>query len=336
MSISIMFALLFPVVANADNFYEGKTVKIVVGSSPGGGMATSAQLLAKFMAKHIPGNPVVIVTYKTGASGIKMCNYLNQSNRPNDGTEIGMPISNTLLASLLDNRNVEFDLDSFAFLGSIDSSATGVFVKSDTGVKTIDDAKNISVAMGASSPRSQTAVIPLLMNKLIGTKFRVVSGYSGTGPIYVAMEKNEVSGVAVTYSSMPTTRPQWLDDKYVILLGLLANKILPEYPDVPLITDLIPNSEDRKVLELWNAGTFGRAFFVSKKVPQDRIDILRKAFEDTINDPEFIEFARSRNFPVDLEKWQELHGAIDKIKEIVKTSPDAVNELRDVSGIHRR
>ena len=333
LGVAALFLMAFPISANAEDFYAGKVVKIIVGSGSGGGMALNAQLLSKFISAHIPGNPTVIVTYKKGSGGAVLANYLANSTKT-DGTEIGMLTSTTLMSGVLKKKKIHFDLDSFTFVGGLDNARSAVVVRASTGVNNLADARDIQVIMGATSPRSQTSVIPYMMNKALGTKFKVVTGFKGTGSIFKAITGDEVKGVAMTYSSIVISRPQWLDDGYVNVLAISALTREPTMPDVPLLIELATDPVDKKVFEFMSTtGAFGRAFLTSSKVPQERLDILRKAFNDTMTDPAFREFAASRKFSIHPVSWQTLHSEVDRMKAILVSNPEVADMLRKAMGI---
>lgn len=334
MSIMAAFLLFLPINANAKDFYEGKVITIIVGSGTGGGLSLNAQLLSKYMGKYIPGNPRVIVTYKSGAGGVKLANFMARENRANDGTTIGMFIGTTLMSGVVNKTNVHFDLDSFSYLGGIVTTRSALMVKSDLGVKTMEDARNIEVVMGSTSKRSQTSVLVELFNQALGTKFKVVTGYKGTGPILAAMERNEVGGVSMTFSTIETARPQWIDDGFIDVLAFSTPPLNSPFSGAPRFTDLVTDPLYKKAFQFMDTtNPFGRAFLVSKDVPSERVAILRKAFEDTMNDPEFRAFAASRKFPVDPVSWQALEAEIEKMKSILTSTPEVIETLRGVMGI---
>lgn len=182
--------------ATADDvadFYKGKTITVVVAAGPGGGHTQYTQYLAPYLEKYMPGNPTFIVQNMGGAGGTKAANFLHSIARK-DGTMIGILLSDTPLASRLRTTGVKYVAKDFQFLGGADQPRSVFLVYKSTGVKTLDDAKKTEVILGSTGKGSQTYVVPTLVNKMLGTKFKVITGYRGMGGIYIVMDKGEVQG----------------------------------------------------------------------------------------------------------------------------------------------
>mgnify|MGYP000938047074 CR=1 FL=1 len=198
----------FTAPAGADvvaDFYTGKTITVVVAAGPGGGHTKYTQYLAPFLEKHVPGNPNIIVQNMGGAGGTKAANFL-YTRGLKDGTMIGILLSDTPLASRLRSTGVKYVANQFQFLGGADQPRSAFVVYKNTGVKSIDDAKKTQVILGSTGKGSQTYVVPTLVNKMLGTKFKVITGYRGMGGIYLAMDKKEVQGFQSSWSGMKIAR----------------------------------------------------------------------------------------------------------------------------------
>ena len=206
---SAMFAGKAAADAVAD-FYKGKTVTVVVAAGPGGGHTKYTQFIAPFLQKHLPGNPKFIVQNMGGAGGTKAANFLYTRGLKN-GTMIGILLSDTPLASRLRTTGVKYVANEFQFLGGADQPRSAFVVFKNAGVKTLDDAKQKQVILGSTGKGSQTYILPTLVNSMLGTKFKVITGYRGMGGIYIAMDKGEVKGFQSSWPAVAILRPHWIE-----------------------------------------------------------------------------------------------------------------------------
>jgi tripartite-type tricarboxylate transporter receptor subunit TctC len=280
----------------AADFYRGKTISIVVGYAPGGGYDHSARFLARYFGKHIPGNPNVVVQNMPGAATLTAANHVN-NNAPRDGTVLGMYADVMPLAPLLKVPGVRFDARRFGWVGSMASRGTSiVFVRSDAPAKTFQETLEKEVLIGAAGPDS-TSTYALLLNELLGAKFRIVYGYKGGGAeINLALQRGEVHGrVSWDWQGLKHEKPEWISEKFVRVLLQLALKPDPELPGVPMAIDYAKNEDDRRVMELiFGIGQFLRCFSTPEGVPPDRLAALREGFARTMADPEFLKEAEKQ------------------------------------------
>ena len=278
------------------DFYRGKTVNMLVGVGAGGEYDLLARTLAKYLTRHIPGNPVVVTQNMTGASGLKMANFM-YTQAPRDGTYIGV-IQNTLIAAqVVGLPGVQFDAAKFRWLGAIAPVVETMAVWHTTGVKTVEDAKKKEIAVGATARGAITFGFPSLMNELVGTRFRIVTGYNGGNQINLAMERGEVEARNNTWSSWKTTKPQWLADKKIAVIAQAG----PRAPDLdaPSLEDMARNADERRIIELVVSGTqFGRPFTITPDTPEDRVQALRAAFMAVMADKEFLADLTKLDFEV--------------------------------------
>jgi tripartite-type tricarboxylate transporter receptor subunit TctC len=278
------------------DFYRGKTITLLVGVGAGGEYDVLARLLARHIAHHIPGQPAVIVQNMSGASGLKMANFL-YTQAPRDGTHIGV-VQNTMIASQAAGLpGIQFDAARFRWLGTIAPVVETMAVWHTTGVKTVADAKAKAIVAGSTARGAITYGFPSLMNELIGTRFKIVSGYDGGNQINLAMERGEVEARNNSWSSWKATKAAWLKDGKITVIAQAG----PRAPDLdaPSLEDMARNADERRIIELVVSGTqFGRPFAITPDTPEDRVKALRDAFLATMKDKDFQAEATGLNFDV--------------------------------------
>lgn len=300
------------------DFYRGKTINVLIGVGVGGEYDIQARLVARHIGKHIPGNPNIVPQNMTGAGGLRMTNYL-YTVAARDGTSIGM-IANAFPAlQAADIPGVQFDAAKMHWLGSIAPAVETMAVWHTTGVKTIEDARKREIIAGASARGAITFTYPALMNELLGTRFKIVTGYPGGNQINLAMERGEVEARNNTWSSWKATKAAWLKDKKIVVIAQAGPKAADL--DAPSVEGLARNAEDRQLIELVMSGTqLGRPLATNAGVPPERVAALRAAFVATMKDPEFLAEAKALNFEVD----PVLGATMQKIVEKVLGTPPAV------------
>ncbi len=281
--------------ARADSvgdFYRGKTVNILIGVNVGGGYDIESRLVARFLGRHIPGNPTVVPQNMIGAGGIKMANYL-YAVAPQDGTAIGMFPNTLVAAQAVGISGVQYDANKFLWLGSLSTSPMTFSVWHTTGVRTLADARNQEVIAAASNPGAITYSFPRMLNEILGTRIKIVSGYQGNSTMLLAMERGEVHAVTNSWDAWRTTRLDWVRASKVNLLVQTEPKAtVPELINVPSVHELAQNEDDRRVIELVAAGdAMGKPMAIAPNATPERASALRAAYEATLRDPEFIRAA---------------------------------------------
>ncbi|MEA2975890.1 MAG: hypothetical protein QOF19_1410 [Alphaproteobacteria bacterium] len=272
-----------------EDFYRGKTLKVVVGYAAGGGFDAYARLLAEYLPRHLRGTPAAITQYMPGAASVKAANYI-WSVAPQDGTVIGIPNhALPMNAFILGEVGDGIDVAKFNWIGRLDAIDAVNVAWHTTGIKSIEDAKKRQVVLGGTSSTGTSVMMPTALNRMIGTKFKIVMGYQGTTEQYLAMERGELDGVAnAIWSQLKRSHREWLREKKVIPLYQDGYERSSDLPDVPTLVELAGNDEDRKVLRLLaNTSAVGRSFYVGPQVPADRVTALRQAFTDMTQDAEF-------------------------------------------------
>jgi tripartite-type tricarboxylate transporter receptor subunit TctC len=268
--------------------FSGKTMTVVSSFAPGGGYDIYGRLFAAHLARHLPGQPAVIVKNMPGAGGLIGADYLFNV-APKDGTTVGVVPQTVVLAQLFGGSTVKFDAQKFNWIGRINSNVEVEQTWYTSGVKTIDDAKAKAVVVAGTGPDSSSVVFPRLLDDTIGTKFKVVAGYSGVSMAALAMERGEVQGMVRPWSVTKTMQPEWLRDKKINLIVQYAGKRHPELQDVPAVVDLAENDSQRKIFALFASGSdIGRSIVAPPDLPADILQALRSAFDETMKDPAFL------------------------------------------------
>jgi tripartite-type tricarboxylate transporter receptor subunit TctC len=299
------------------SFYKGRNLTIIIGSSPGGGYDLYGRLISRFLSKHVPGNPTIIVQNMPGAASNVAAAYV-YNVAPKDGSVIGALFMGAVVEPLFgDSKRVTHDMSKFNYIGNANSDAYVCLVRTDAPVKTMADAFDKELIMGASAEGASTRDFPVLLKNLLGAKFKVVAGYPGTREINLALEKGEVQGACgETWSSVAATYPTWFKDNLVKPLVQESNSGYPDLDKrgVPLAREFAKTDEQRQILDLvYTQTTFGRPYVVAPGVPPERIEALRKAFMETLTDPDLLAEAKRINLDVGPISGAELQKLIAKL-----------------------
>jgi tripartite-type tricarboxylate transporter receptor subunit TctC len=302
------------------DFYKGKVINMLVGVSAGGEYDFKMRLAARHLGRHIPGNPSVVPQNMTGATGLLMANYL-YNVAPQDGTYIGLIQNGLPTYQALGMKGAQFDAAKFNWIGSMAPTVETMAVWHTAGISTIEDAKQKEVVAGAVGATGITTTFPRMLNEVLNTRFKIVGGYTGSGPLNLAMERGEVSARNNSWSSWKTSQNEWVESKKIIIL-VTAGPKPKDLVGVPALEQLVKNDDDRQVVALVAAGNnFGHPFATSPGTPPDRVAALRKAFQEMLRDPEFIkdaEAARSEIDPIPAEELQRVAATLAAAPEYVK------------------
>jgi len=304
------------------DFFRGRQITIYVGSSAGGGYDTYARLIARYFGNHIPGNPTVVVENMPGAGSNKAAGYI-YSVAPKDGTAIAAVFPGALLDPLIGDVNVQHDPTKLLYVGNANSDVYICFLRSDAPAKTFPDAFSHEVILGASNAGGTTRDLPAMMNNLLGTKFRVVTGYAGSKEITLAIERNEVNGACgIGWTGLPTMHPDWFSKK---LMNVIVQVDIKGHPDlntmgVPLAAQFAKTDEDRQVMELIESqGVFGRPYVMPPAVPAERAAALRKAFVATFKDPALRAEGDKMQLDLDYMSGDDLQALVAKLYALPPT-----------------
>jgi tripartite-type tricarboxylate transporter receptor subunit TctC len=314
--------------AHADDFYKGKTLNIVAGYTPGGGFDANARLLSRYIAKHIPGKPNVIVTNMPGAASQTAVQYLD-AKAPRDGTVIVIFNFGLITDSLLIPDRVKIDFRKYNWIGSVGMDIAVCYMWGATGAKTLDDAKKMPVVhMGLTSVGTSNDINQRILKTIFGVKLQQVPGYPGSAELRLATERGELDGDCGAWGAIS---PEWLQGKKINPILRTAPIVPPDMPkDVPYAVDIAPTKLDGEVIKfLTSSVELGRPFIASQSVPADRIRILRDAFNDTMKDPAFVADATKLRLPAMPRTGEE---AIKVVEAIHAAPKNVVDEARKLAG----
>lgn len=312
------------------DFYKGKTIRIVVGIDVGSGYDVTARALQRHLSKHIPGNPTVIVQNQPGAGSRTMVNQL-YANGPFDGTVIGAPFNGLPTAPLLQPDGVRFDPVKIPWIGSTNRETQVTYMWHTAPVKKFTDIATTEVITGAQAAGTTQWDYPLLANEVFKYKFKVVSGYKSTQAIHLAMERGEVHGNGSTnWTTLLSLNGSWVKEKKVNVIAQWALKKHPDLPDVPMVLDLAKNEADRAALELVIARLeYGRPYFVPPGVPEERVQALRRAFDATMKDPEFLADSAKMSLEIDPITGEQMQELVARVLATPKPIADRVRKAID-------
>ncbi|MBX9738951.1 MAG: hypothetical protein K2X62_02715 [Beijerinckiaceae bacterium] len=309
------------------DFYAGKTMTIIVGADVGGGYDAQARLMSRHIGRFIPGNPTVIVQNMPGAGSLLAANHL-YNVAAKDGTVFGLVQRGVLSSRFTNPAGARFDLAKFNWVGNLSKETAVTLAWHTTSFQTIEDVMKKEMAVGGTGPTIDTETTPRLLNALIGTKFKVVSGYPGTTDAALAMERGELDGMGDwSWSNVKTRRPDYLRDKKVRVLLQVAMEKLPDLQNVPLALDYVKDEKDRKVMELFLAQkSAARPVVAPPQVPADRMAAIRAAFDKMIVDPAFLKDASSQKLELDPTPAAD----IEKVIALFATTSDEIGQrLKD-------
>ena len=329
------FALLVvPASANAqsvEQFYTGKTISFVVGAGAGGSYDVYARVLANHMSKYIPGKPPIIVKLAGGVGGGIATAVQVEHSVPKDGTVMGMT-QNTNVTSQLTEPSVagKYDVSKWRWIGNIANLRNMIAVWHTAPAQSLDEAKQKDVIVGATGRNSPTFIVPQALNVLLGTKFKMVLGYNGVADLNLAMERGEIQARGASWISVVAQAPGYITDRKLKPLAVDGLTRDPLLPDVPTLVELAPTEEQKAAIRLISgANEFSRAAFLPPGTPEDRVDALRKAFDQTMKDPDFLAEALKVLIPIEPTDG----ASLDKLaKQIVASPPSAIKLAKEVLG----
>jgi tripartite-type tricarboxylate transporter receptor subunit TctC len=278
------------------DFYRGKQIQMIIATAPGGDYDNRARLISRHMGRHIPGNPAFVPANMPGAVGIAAANYL-ANIAPRDGTVMHAIMQNMPAHQATGKQGVKFDVLKFNWIGNTTNTPNVINSWHTTGITRIEQVMTRELVVGAPGTATSSVYYPLALNQLAGTKFKIISGYPGGAVVNVAMERGEVGGRGSnSWASWKSTKPDWLRDNKIIMLVQIGLTRHPELKDVPLMTELVKNEADRKVMQFLSSDTeISRAYVTTPDVPADRVNALRRAFDATMKDLAFLaEAAKSK------------------------------------------
>jgi tripartite-type tricarboxylate transporter receptor subunit TctC len=311
-------------------FYQGKTIRLVVGLAPGGGYDLYSRVIAGQMGKHIPGNPTIVVENMTGAGSVIAANYMYKAAKP-DGLTIGHVLGGLFLQQLLGNPAIEFDGRKFEYIGVPAQDHFLIGLSKATGITSFDNwmASKKSVKLGGVAPGGATDDVPKVLEATLGLPIRVVTGYKGTGPVRLAFDAGEVDGVCNAWESFKSTWRKQLDSGDVVLVLQATVKAHPELPNIPVAFDFLKTEESRKLFQVVVRvhGPSTRPYFLPPGTPKERVQIIRKAYMDTMKDPEFLADAKKAKLDINPDDGA---GLERNVREIFDLEPALAAKLKEI------
>lgn len=307
---------------SASEFYNGKTINLIISSSAGGGYDTLSRTIARHLPKHIPGNPTVAARNMPGAGGIVATKHL-YSIAPKDGLTIGGVQNNTPFEPLLGTKEADYDPRRFNWLGSPSFETALVIVWHTVPVATVDDLRKREITVASSGLNSTPSFYTRLLNELLGTKMRIVVGYRGQNESFLAMERGEVDGYpSIFWSSLTATKPDWIRDKKIKSIVQYGPEREKEAGNVPSVSEFLKSEDDKLLLEAAIAPlALGRPYLMPPDVPSDRVELMQKAFAETFADKEFLAEADKLNIGVNVPRSA---AQVKKIVEAAYATPKPI------------
>jgi tripartite-type tricarboxylate transporter receptor subunit TctC len=316
------------------NFYQGKTIRIIVGNQPGDTHDLFARAYSRSMGKHISGNPAILVQNMPGAGGMIAANYVYNIAKP-DGLTLGSVSPALYYAQLTGSKEARFDWRQFTWIGSPEKNGSLIFMRADTPYKTLDDIRNAKEAPRCSATGIGTNGhdIPKLMEETIGLKFRIVTGYPGGAEQDLAMERKEVDCRAITIAAFFAREPfiSWYKNGFVRIMIQTSRQRNPKVPDIPTLYELMdqfktPDLKRRQATVYFGAGGFGSwPIMATPGIPADRVALLREAFDKTVKDLDFLAEAKKSGWEIRPVGGAELYALA---KEVMDQPPEVIEWLK--------
>ena len=307
------------------DFYKGKTVTLFIGFSPGGSYDFFGRLIARHMGKHIPGNPTLVASNAPGAGSFTLANRMFNV-APKDGTALAIISQTAAVEEVLKTPGVQFKSAEFNWIGRATSNIEISLVWHTSKAKTVMDAVNSDIPLASTGAGSPSEGYPKLMNGVLGTRFKMVGPYPGSTDGLLAMERGETDGALTSWNSLKTQRQQWIAEKKVNILVQYGLERSPEMPDTPAMVELAKTPEDKAMFAFYvSGGEIGRSLLAPPGTPADRVAILRKAFDETMADPELLDEVHRANldfFPASGAKVQQI------VKDTSSVAPAVVERMK--------
>jgi tripartite-type tricarboxylate transporter receptor subunit TctC len=299
------------------DFYKGHILEVRVGHGAGGGYDTYTRVMVRHMHNHVPGKPSIVVKNMTGAGGLKLAGYL-ANGAPRDGSIFGLFDRGGAIEPLLGNKGAKFDARDLTAIGSTGKQVPSCVAWHKAKVQTIQAAMKQQLIVGGTGP-SATTTYPAMLNFLLGTKFKIIAGYKSSPQIFGAMERGEVEGVCLSWPTLKAARPDWVRDKKLVPLIQISFTGHPELKGVPRLQDVTKDEDAKKMLNFFFApNEFGRPYWGPPKIPADRTQALRRAFDATMKDKGFLADAARAKMEVDPLTGEEMTKLVAELYDTPK------------------
>ena len=335
-SLALAFLLVVHEAALAQGpseLYQGKTITLVVSTSAGGDYDTRARLVARHMARFIPGDPKIIVQNMPGGGGLRGANWL-YNVAAQDGTGLAALQQQIPLSQLFRKSGVEFDVTKLHFIGNTSASPIVLMAWSDSPVRTFADLYKHELVVGGTGAGSASVQIPLMLNAVLGSRFKVVPGYPGGSEIYLAMERGEIAGRATqSWAGWKAQKPDWIAEGKIRPLAQGGRKRHPELPQTPLLGELARNEEDRRLIELMlSSDEVARPILAAQGTPPARVAVLRGAFMATVLDPDFLAEGQKLKLEIEAMSGEEAQSIITEMMSAPASVVERAKKYADTGG----
>ena len=328
-AVALLAAATHAAAQTPEQFYAGKSIDLVIGYPPAGSNDVYARLLSRHLGRHIPGKPNIVAKNMPGAGSFLALGHV-YNIAPKDGTVIGIGAPTSPLDEKLGTQGVRFKSAEFNWIGRIDSLINIVFMWKTSPVKTVADAQRIEATLSGTGAGSTVSIYPTVMNNVLGTKFKLIMGYKGSSEAQLAVERGEVEGHSTSWTAVKVGHPDWYPSQTISILVQFALNKHPELPDVPTVVELARNDEERQILRaVMNATEIGTAFFTTPGAPADRVTALRRAFDATMKDPEFLADAERTKLTVGPLPGEELQKLVAEVTDL---PPALLDKVRAAYG----
>ncbi|MGE5537524.1 MAG: Bug family tripartite tricarboxylate transporter substrate binding protein [Gemmatimonas sp.] len=315
---------------SVEQFYKGKTVNLYIGYAPGGGYDFFGRLVARHLGRHIPGQPNVVPQNMPGAGSLRAANFV-YNVAPKDGTALGIVTQTVALEDAFGTPGVQYKATAFNWIGRATSNVDMMLTWHTSKVKTFEDALKYETPVAGTGPGSPAEFMPKVLNKVLGTKFKVITGYPGSNEGMLAMEKGEVEGATTSWNTIKTSKQDWLQNKQISLIVQYTPYRHKELPNVPDMVELGKTDEQKQILGLYASGAvIGRSIFTSPGVPAERVKALRDAFTAMTKDPVFLADIEQTKAEFDPMTGEELQKTIE---DATKISPAVREKAREARGL---
>jgi tripartite-type tricarboxylate transporter receptor subunit TctC len=271
-----------------EQLFTRKTVTVIIGYTAGGSYDLYGRMIARHLGRHIPGAPTVIAQNMPGAGSLKAANYLYEV-APKDATALGVIVESAALEQALANPAVQYDAAKFTYLGRV-ATSNNIFMQWHTAkVQSLDDARRLETSLAGTGPGSIAETVPRLLNSLIGTRFKLVSGYPASSEAMLAMERGEIDGASSSWAAVKVGKQNWLREKKIRIILQTTPERIPELPETPSLGEIGNTPEDKQVFALYASGSaIGRSLLAPPGIAAERVTALRAAFQAMVADPEFV------------------------------------------------
>jgi tripartite-type tricarboxylate transporter receptor subunit TctC len=299
-----------------EQFFRGKTITVFVGFGPGGGYDFYARLFAKYAGKFIPGQPNVVTQNMPGAGSLVATNYV-YNIAPKDGTALGIVAQSLATDEALNSPGVKYKSGQFNWIGRMSSSVDMMIGWHTAKAQNINDIFQHETLIAGTGPGSDTEVVPHVLNKVVGTKFKLITGYTGANEAMLALQRNEVEAATVGWNTVATTKRDWLKDKTINLILQLAPYRGKVNPTIPNMVELGKTEEQKEILSVYaSAATIGRSIFGAPGIPDDRVAVLRQAFSTLTKDKDFLNEIETTGTEFDPMEGAELQRVVSEASSL--------------------